>query len=341
MGKRVLLIGGTGTISSYVAEQLAVDDSVELFLLNRGTRSQPSRCAVRTIKGDINDFEGVRATLEGQHFDVVCNFITYTVEQAVESFRLFYGKTSQFIHISTAAVYDRQNHCLIDETTPLGNPYNNYGLAKAEIERYYLQQYKEKQFPVTIVRPSQTYARERIPLSVKGKSCWSVVDRMLAGKPVIIHGDGQSVWACTHSADFARAFVGLVGNPASVGDTYQIVNETPYTWDMIYQTLADLLGVEYRPVYITTSILKYSRKYDLMETLQGDKRSSCLFNTAKIKTTVPGLRWKIDIKTGLAMYLSFMEQHPDRKYSDEGFSLWCNAVIAQYEALTARIKEII
>ncbi len=339
--KKILIIGGTGTISTPITKILSNKEDVQLFILNRGQHPQVLKQSITYLKGDINHFEEIQTLLDNYQFDVVCNFIIFSREQAEINWKLFNGKTKQFIHISTAAVYDHENHCVLDENTPMGNRYSEYGRNKESVENYFNTLYREKNFPVTIVRPSQTYSRDRIPLSVKGKNCWSVIDRMLKGKQVIVHGDGQSIWASTHADDFARAFIGLINNKKTIGETYQIVNENPHTWDMIYQTLADLLGVSYKPVYIPSSLLKNSQKYDLLTAFMGDKQYSCLFDTSKIKQAVPDLKWTIDYKTGLKMYLDYMEQHPESKQTDDEFDEWCDDLIKKYLELSRKLTAIL
>lgn len=339
--KKVLMIGGTGTISFPITKKLAANPDIELYVLNRGNKSQYLPMQVTSLLGDINDMEHTKDLIKDMMFDCVINFIIMTPKQAKANIELFQNKTKQFIFISTVCVLNHETACLMDETCARGNQYSLYGQEKAACEELFLQAKAEKGFPVTIVRPTQTYSEARIPLSVKGKSCWPVVKRMMEGKEVIVHGDGQSVWASTHANDFVKGFIKLVGNDTTIGEIYQIMNEQPHTWDMVYQTLASLLKVEYKPVYISTEILRLSKTYDFEGSIQGDKRWSNIFDTTKIKGISPAFTCDIDLTKGLAMYLSYMEEHPEAKVEEPEFDQWCDKTIALYKSVMETMKGVI
>lgn len=333
--KKILIIGGTGTISSPITKQLAEDEQYEVYVLNRGNKNNKLPGNITHISGDIQDVCSIKKLVEGYQFDSVLNFIIRSPEAARNSIEIFKGITKQFVYISTVCVLNHEVQCNISEDMEIGNAYSEYGQNKAAAEQVFLKALKEDGFPVTIVRPTQTYSEQRIPLSVKGKGCWPVVSRMLRGKEVIIHGDGQSVWASTHANDFAKGFCGVVANTETIGETYQIMNQEPHTWDMIYQELAKLLNVEYKPVYIGTDLLKHSTKFDFMMSIQGDKRWSNIFDVSKIKSIVTDFECKIDYKTGLKMYLDYMEEHPEYKQEEPEFEEWCDITITQYKHMAA------
>ncbi len=339
--KKVLVIGGTGTISTPVTLGLANDENVELYVLNRGNRKNSLPENVHQLKGDIRNVDEVRELLKDLEFDSVINFILMTIEDARANYEIFNGKTRQFIFISTVCALDHTVSCNVDEKMPWGNRYYEYGRRKEECERYFLKQYEENGFPVTIVRPTQTYSDSRYPLSLKGKTYWSVASRMLRGKEVIVHGDGQGVWACTHATDFARLFNPLVGNDKTIGETYQVMNPEPCTWDMIYQALADALGVEYKPVYISEYLLDQSKTYDFRSTMHGDKHFSCIFDISKVRSFSPDVKLEIDIRKGAQMYVEYMNAHPEEKKEDEDFDRWCDRVIEKYHELEKEFTEVL
>jgi nucleoside-diphosphate-sugar epimerase len=341
MKRRVLIIGGTGTISTPITHKLDSDPGVELFVLNRG--KQVSSAAKHSpankdfnnttfLTADANDLEQFKAAVADLEFNCVINFVIYQPEIAQQNIDIFRGKTKQFIFISTVAALNREYDCVINESTPYGNRFSEYGQGKAACERVFLKAAREEGFPVTIVRPTQTYSEDRIPLSVKGKSYWSVVQRMLDGKEVIVHGDGQSVWASTHAKDFAKGFIPLIGKEEAIGEIYQIMNTQPHTFDRVYQILAGELGVEYKPVYIPSDVLAHSKQYDFLTSIQGDKRNSCIFDCSKIEAVVPEFKCDIDLEEGLKLYLKFMDAHPHLKTTDPEFDAWCDRVIAEYKA---------
>ncbi len=338
--KKVLVIGGTGTISSPVTCGLAANPDVDLYVLNRGRRKDTLPDHVHRIIGDINaDAEKVAEQIKDIEFDSVINFIIFTPEQAQKEIDLFKGKTKQYIFISTVCALDHSTSCNVDETMPYGNRYSAYGQGKEACEKLFLAAKEKEGFPVTIVRPTQTYSDSRYPLSIKGKTYWSVASRMLRGKEVIIHGDGQNTWACTHADDFAKLFLPLVCNPETVGEIYQVMNPEVYTWDMIYEALADALGAEYKPVYISEYLLDHSKTYDFVSSMHGDKHYSVIFDISKAKQYCPDVTFDIDIRKGAQMYVEYMNAHPEEKKEDEAFDAWCDQTIASYKKFAAQFTE--
>lgn len=322
---KVLMIGGTGIISTPICEALAKDETVDLYVLNRGHKPLP--IGAKQIIGDFNNQELMQEVVNQYPFDVVINFIIFTPEQAKAQVELFKGKIKQYIFISTVVTYNHETAVCLQEEHEQNNIYSNYGQNKAKCERIFKE---ATDFPVTIVRPSQTYSHDRIPLSVKGKSCFSVIDRILNDKPVIVHGDGKSTWHSTHANDFVLGFIPLVGNMKAVNECYQIINDEITSWDMIYHYLYELLGKMPNIVHLPSDFLARSKQYNLKEAILGDKQYSCVYDMSKIKSIAPEFRCGIDIKTGLKMYLDYLELHPECKVKDEAFDCWCDQVIERY-----------
>lgn len=286
---KILLIGGTGTISTAITRQLSASEH-ELFLLNRGNRAGEVPSNVTILTADINDEEAVAKKLEGLTFDAVCEFIGFVPEQLERDYRLFKGKTKQYIFISSASAYHKPvRDYRISEATTLANPYWEYSRNKITCEEYLLKMYREYGFPITIVRPSHTYGLRSVPVAVHGDhGSWQVLKRMLEGKPVIIHGDGSSLWTITNNEDFAKGFIGLIGNPHSIGEAFQITSDESVTWTQIYQIIADCLGVELKPYYVSSTFLADISDYDLTGNLLGDKAATVVFDNSKLKKAVPG-----------------------------------------------------
>ena len=233
---KILIIGGTGTISSAITRQLAASNH-ELWLLNRGNRIDELPQNVRLVTGDINSHtDEVVAKLAGETFDVVCEFIGFLPEQVERDIRIFSGRTRQYVFISSASAYNKpvRQH-VITEGTSLANPYWEYSRNKIACEEFLMKKYREEGFPVTIIRPSHTYDERSVPLGVHGpKGSWQVVKRIMEDKPVIIHGDGTSLWTITFNEDFAKGFIGLIGNPRAIGEAFQITSDVSLTWNQIY-----------------------------------------------------------------------------------------------------------
>ena len=329
---KVLLIGGTGTISMAVTRLLA-EQGTELCLLNRGSRTPELPDNVRLIQCDINDEDAVREQLSGMQFDAVGSFINFVPAQVERDVRLFRDLTKQYIFISSASAYQKplcDPH--ITESTPLANPYWQYSRDKIACEEYLMQQYRETGFPVTIVRPSHTYDERSVPLAVHGKmGSWQVVKRMLEGKPVIIHGDGTTLWTVTHNSDFAKGYVGLVGNVHAIGQAYHITSDESVTWNQLYQIIADALGVRLNAVHIPSEFLAAVSDFDLEGSLIGDKAATVLFDNSKIKRTVPGFAATVRADQGIRNTVANVLAHPELQQEDPEFDAWCDRVISVYE----------
>lgn len=334
---KILLIGGTGTISMAITRLLA-GQGHELYLLNRGNRNSDLPDNVRTIIADISNEEETAKKLEGMNFDCVGEFIGFVPEQLERDFRLFNGRTKQFIYISSASAYQKPPHGYrITEETPLENPYWEYSRNKKACEEYLFERYRNEGFPVTIVRPSHTYDERSVPLGVHGNGgSWQVVRRIMDGRPVIIHGDGSSLWTITHNSDFAKAYVGLIGNPKAIGEAFHITSDESISWNEIYKAIADALGVELRPCYVSSQTLADLSDYDFVGSLIGDKSNSVVFDNSKVKALVPDFRAEVSAKEGIRRTVEYILAHPEYQNTDEEFDRWCDRVIAA----TEKMKEI-
>ncbi len=330
---KALFIGGTGTISTAITRQLAKDDRWELYLLNRGTRSDILPENVKVIVADVNNEQEAAEKLAGMEFDCVCDFIGFVPAQLERDYRLFAGKTKQFMYISSASAYQKPlSDYRINEGTPLVNPYWEYSRNKIACEDFLMKMYRENGFPVTIIRPSHTYDERSVPLGVHGKNgSWQVVKRMLEGKPVIIHGDGTSLWTMTHNSDFAKGFIGLMGNIHAIGQAFQITSDESVTWNQIYKAIADTLGVEFKPYYVPSDFLAAVSDYDFTGSLTGDKSNSVVFDNTKLKNAVPEFCATVRYDQGIRMALESVLAHEEYQTPDEEFDQWCDKVIAAME----------
>ncbi len=331
---KVLLIGGTGTISMSITRRLSRTSGVELTLLNRGGRSAELPENVKVISCDIGNEQAAKSALDGLSFDCVADFIVFSPEQLRRDIRLFSGKTKQYIFISSASAYEKPlRFPHITEETPLINPYWEYSRNKAECERILLEEYHKNGFPATIVRPSHTYDERNVPIGVHGnKGAWQVLKRMLDGKPVIIPGDGTSLWTCTASEDFAVGFCGLVGNSKAVGECFHITTDEQLCWNEIYGAVADALGVRLNPVHISSDLLSECCSFtDYRGSMTGDKSNSVIFDNSKIKAFVPEFSCKVLMRDGIGRSAKNMAAKPELQRADEEFDLWCDRLIAARE----------
>lgn len=341
MKREALFIGGTGTISMAITRSLAKNEGWHLTLLNRGNRKADIPDGVDVINVDINDEEAAAKVLEGKNFDTVCDFIGFVPSQLERDYRLFKGKVKQFMYISSASAYGKPvADYRITEGTALANPYWEYSRNKIACEDFLMKKFREEGFPVTIIRPSHTYDERSIPMGVHGsKGSFQVIKRMMEGKPVIVHGDGTSLWTMTFNEDFAKGFIGLMGNPHTIGEAFQITNDESLTWNQIFKTIADALNVEYKPYYVSSYFLaKVGRKYDLEGGLIGDKANSVVFDNTKLKKAVPGFAPSIRFEEGVRRCLDYILSHPECQVEDPEFDEWCDNIIEALDKAAESIK---
>jgi nucleoside-diphosphate-sugar epimerase len=312
----------------------------ELYLFNRGNRNQVLPAGVHEIRGDINQEEDAAAKIADLSFDVVADFIAFQPGQVERDYRLFKGKTGQYIFISTASAYQKPpGDYRVSEGTPLANPYWEYSRNKIACEEFLVRQYREEGFPITIVRPSHTYDERNVPLGVHGAGgSWQVIDRIMREKPVIIHGDGTSLWTMTHNSDFARGFIGLMGNIHALGEAVQITSDETLTWNQVYRTIADVLEKPLRAVYFSSDFLAQCGPYDFLGGLIGDKANSLVFDNTKLKRLVPGFSAQVRFDQGIRKTLEYVLSHRECQREDEPFDRWCDALIALRERAIGEMR---
>jgi nucleoside-diphosphate-sugar epimerase len=325
---KVLFIGGTGIISTAVS-RLAVERGIELFHLNRGLRKDRMTPGVTTLVADVHQPGQVEAVLAGHTFDSVVDWIAFRPQDIERDLALFRAKTGQFLFISSASAYQKPPvNPFITESTPLYNPYWQYSRDKIACEELLNRLYREDGFPITIVRPSLTYETV-FPIAIGGWGCYTLADRMLKNKPIIIHGDGASLWTVTHAEDFGRAFLGLLGNIQAIGHAFHITSDEVLTWNQIYFTIADALGVQAKPVYIPSDFI-HRINPALGAGLLGDKACSGIFDNTKIKSYVPGWNAVIPFRDGARRLVAWFEADPARKRIDEQVNREMDEILSAY-----------
>ena len=331
---KILLIGGTGTISSAITRQLA-ESGHELWLLNRGSRKNEVPSGVKQVICDIDDEAEVIRQTGNEQFDAICEFIGFLPSQVERDIRLFSGRTRQYVYISSASAYNKPaaSH-MITEGTALANPYWEYSRNKIACEDMLMKAWRKEGFPVTIVRPSHTYCERSVPLSVHGpKGSWQVLKRMMEGKPVLVHGDGSSLWTLTWNEDFARGFIGLLGNPKAIGEAFQIMSDEQLTWNQIYECVGNALHTTPKLYHVSSDFLAAvaPKEYDLTGNLLGDKAVTVAFDCTKLKRAVPGFCATTRFDEGVRRCVDYIMSHPELQVEDPEFDAWCDLVIATLE----------
>jgi nucleoside-diphosphate-sugar epimerase len=328
---KLLFIGGTGVISQAVS-RLVVAQGHELYLFNRGNRRDLVPEGAKVIEGDVRDAATADEALRGHEWDAVVNWIVFTPEQAKADIERFRGKTRQYVFISSASAYRKPpRHYIITESTPLENPHWSYSRDKIACEKLLMEEFRASGFPVTIVRPSHTYGDTMIPTAINSRTKpWSIVDRMRRGKPVIVHGDGTSLWTVTHNTDFAVGFAGLLGRPEAIGEAYHITSDEVLTWNQIYDAIGRAAGVQPKLVHIASDFI-VSHWPEMEGTLLGDKAASAVFDNAKVRALVPEFRPKVPFAEGIRRTIAWFEASADRRASDEGWNARCDRLIEAHE----------
>ena len=329
---RALFLGGTGLISSACVER-ALAGGWDLSLLHRGVSTKyPVPPGAKLLQGDVHgDPEALQALLRGQTFDVVVDWIAYTTEDVERDIALFRDRTRQFIFISSASAYQKPPaHYLITEETPLDNPYWEYSRNKIACENRLMREYRDRRFPVTIVRPSLTYGPSQIPLCIGSwQHPYTMIDRMKKGKPVIVPGDGTSLWVMTWNADFAVGFCGLMGMEKAVGQAFHITSDEVLTWNQIYWEAGRAAGVKPNLVHIPSDLIA-AYNPEAVGTLLGDKSHSAVFDNSKIKSFVPQFSTKVPWSEGVRRAIAWHEADPARRTLDEEANRKWDTILEAY-----------
>ena len=329
---KVLFIGGTGVISSACVD-LAVKRGIDVVLLNRGQTTRPIPAGVLVLHGDIRDKDGVSQVLKDTRFDVVVNWIAFTPEHIETDLALFGGRTEQYIFISSASAYQTPPvNFPVTESTPLRNPYWRYSQQKIACEDRLVAAYRQDGFPMTIVRPSHTYDATKWPVH----GGYTVVHRMKAGQKVVVHGDGTSLWTLTHHRDFAKAFVGLLGNPHALGEAIHITSDEVLTWNQIYEMVAHAVGVKAQIVHLPSeAIAAFDAEW--AAGLLGDKAHSMVFDNTKIKRLVPDYVASIPFSQGVQEIAAWYDSHPEAQVVDEAV----NQLIDRLVTVSERVSNLV
>ena len=331
MAKNILFVGGTGIISS-ACSPLVVENGNNLFLLNRGESTRPVPSGAEVIRADIRrDPSALALAVRQHHIDVVVEWIAFVPEDIQRDIEACVGQVAQYVFISSASAYQKPIKDLpITEETPLENPFWEYSRNKIACEKLLLRAYREQGFPVTIVRPSHTYDQTLLPFH----GGWTIVDRMRRGTPVIVHGDGTSLWVLTHHRDFAVGFVGLLGNTAAIGEAFQITSDELLTWNAIFAQVAEVAGAELKAVHIPSdAIAKYDERWGA--SLLGDKAHSVIFDNSKIRRLVPGFNPQIPFSKGSREIVAWYDANPQFRVVDEETNRMHDRIIADFQAIKA------
>ncbi len=301
-GLSVLFIGGSGVISS-ACSQVAVDQGLHLSVLNRGASAahRPLPDSASVLRGDARDPDSVRQAIGSQEFDVVVDWVAFTPEHVRADIEIFRGRVGQYVFISSASAYQNKIAC----------------------EDELVSAYRADGFPVTIVRPSHTYDKTSVPFT----GGWTVLGRMRQGKPIVVHGDGTSLWTLTHHQDFARGFVPLLGHQRAIGEAFHITSDDVLTWNQIALMLAAAAGTCAEIVHVPSDTIA-AMDPDWGASLLGDKSHSMVFDNAKLRTLVPGCQPAISFEQGAREIVGWHDEDPARQQRDPRIDAAMDKLIA-------------
>ena len=328
---KVLFIGGTGIISEAVS-RLAVEAGIDLYLLNRGQKNDFIPQGAKTIRCDIRNPVEASAALKNFDFDVVVNWVAFEPQHVQSDIKLFRDRVGQYVYISSASAYQKPaTHYIITESTPLSNPYWQYSRDKISCEGLLMEEYRSCGFPATIVRPSLTYGKKMIPAAMNSwLQPWSIVDRMRKGKKIIVHGDGTSLWTITHNTDFAKGFLGLLGNSQTIGHAFHITSDEVLTWNQIYEYIGKAAGVKPDIIHIPSDFIA-AVSPEHTGSLLGDKAVSAVFDNTKIKRFVPGYNAVMRFEQGVRESVEWFEANPEYCTVDNEWNELMDRIIEKYE----------
>lgn len=323
---KVLFIGGTGTISS-ASTALAAERGYDLTILNRGmSKDRDVPASIHHLYGDMRDISSIESLLQSHHFDVVVDWISFTPEHVQSAIHLFMGKVAQYIFISSASAYRKPlGHLPITESTLLDNPIWEYSRLKIACEELLVKSYRDTRFPFTIVRPSHTYDKTRLPIPGR----YTEIDRMRRGKKVVVHGDGTSLWTLTHHKDFAKGLVGLLGDDRAIAEAFHITSDEALTWNQIYTILGRAAGAVPDIVHIPSDVIAaYDKTWG--DGLLGEKAHSCIFDNTKLRRIVPDFKATIPFSLGAKEIIDWFDADPARQVINEQFNKLLDTLIERF-----------
>jgi len=339
---KILIIGGSGIIST-ACVQLAASRGMDVTVMNRSRRG-PAQPGVSQATADINQPGEVASALAGRSWDAVVDFLAYTPLEIERRIGLFRGRTGQYLFISSASAYQKPlaGHYLVTESTPLVNPFWDYSRNKIACEDRLMRAVREEKFPATIVRPSLTYGDIVIPLPVNSwEKSYTAVDRLRRGLPLIIPGDGLTLWTITHNSDFAKGLVGLLGQSGAIGHAFNITSDEALTWNQIYAATAEAAGAA-NPAFVhIASDFIAACLPETTGTLLGDKSHCAIFDTTKIRRFVPDFLVTTRYREGIARTIAWFDADPSRRQVDEALaSRWDKLIGAYGRGLAAARREL-
>ena len=327
---KLLLVGGTGVLSTAITRE-ALKHDIEVYMINRGHHVELIPPAVHLLKADIHDEKKVTSLLEGLFFDVVIDCICFTKEQIEYSFNLFKGVADQYIFISSCAVYNTQVCDFCTEDSPKVLPMWGYSVDKVECEEFLIDIAHAHYVNFTIIRPCVTYGDTRIPYGIAPQYGyhWTLVERIMNGKPIITWNGGNNKFNITRVEDFAIGVVGLLGNPKAYNEAFNIVGDETPTWNDVLKSLSKLLDKEVKTVDLPSEFYAKeipSRRGEIL----GGRSIDSINSNDKIKSVVENYAQNLSLEDGLKLTLDYYKAHDYLNGIDYAFDGDTDRIICKY-----------
>lgn len=338
---KVLILGGSGILSLDVLKE-SQKRHYEVTCITRGTRDYRLPKGVNIVHGDIHSLESVLPLLD-EKYDAVLDFLSFDVRELKYKLDNLSSKCEQYFFVSSSVAYSFDDEVITEETR-LGNDYWDYGANKVKCENYLRSKYKQYGIKYTIIRPYITYGKTRIPfgiIPVTGEY-WSLANRIINHKPILMWDDGQARCTLTNTEDFARGYVDLIGNEKAFNQAYHITSGEVLTW----MKVLDYVGKELneKPIVFsapTSSIVKLLPEYKGV--LEGDKARDRIFDNTKIKDAAPSFSnlkpFSVGISETIKNYLEYpIERTVD--YEWDGRIDWAITKLAKSLGVTVDKKSL-
>lgn len=304
---KVLILGGTGVISREIVRQMLAGGH-EVSVFNRGSKNLPYGGEVEKLVGDRMNRSKFEASMQKTKYDAVIDMICFNADDARSTVRAFGGNTGHIVVTSSIAAYKRPYNSVPTveaRETLWDDPTFGYAFHKAEMEKVLWKSIKEEHLPITIIRPSLTYGPGAANIGILRQN-YGIVDRIRRGKPLVMFGDGSTSWSFTFAPDLAKGYVGIVGNPKTFGEDYQVTSEERCIWEDLYLEFGKLVGKPPVIIHIPSELLRKAAP-NVCSHLYFEKTYAGLFDNSKIRSVVPDFKADIPLHEGLKTILDWYE----------------------------------
>ena len=323
----VLLIGGTGVLSSAVTAE-AMKRGISVTMINRGLRQLPEGAEV--IISNNKDYQGIAEKIKGRYFDAIIDFLCYNTQELEDSFTLYSRHTKQYFFISSCAVYDTTKGGIYDEDSPKVRKEWPYSVDKWNCELLLADMARNSECAYTVIRPCLTYGDTRLPYGIapEFRKHWTLIARILAGKPIIRWNHGVNRWNMMRVEEFAVGLVGLIGNPKACNEAYNICGDEMPSYDDVLEAISEKIGKPVLKVDVDSEFYASKMPPQLAGEIIGGRSADLTCSNSKIKRLVPEFKQKILLKEGVAKTVD--------AYANQNYQLGIDWV---FDAVTDRIVE--